>query len=179
MHRPNALVFVRRNGLIVTGKHVSPARFNFDEQTVKNLEVLDAPELIKQCEQFFGAQSLGHRKVLMVLDQDITFEKILPAGKPPSKEALDAFIAAMPFEMGKRAGFSVAVDDTTRLYGANAELFTALRTALLTVDAKVIAITPLALYGLEPGQQLKNVVSKLLHDKSVRKQADFVHGAPV
>lgn len=178
MNRPNTLVFVRRNGLIVAGKHVTPARLQFSEKLIHHLELVDGPKFVEHCRHFFSKQSLKHRRVLMVLDQDVTFEKISQAGGQDDETALQQFVAAMPFDAGKRASFSVAVDDTTRIYGANYELFYAIAQALEAADAKVMAITPLTLYGLEPGQQLKDVVSKLLKDGVVRKQANFARVQP-
>ncbi len=179
MTGPNALVFVRRTGLIVAGKRVTPARLNFDEKAVQNMEIHDKQALAAQCSKFFDSQNLKHRKVLIVLDQDITFEKILHKTKVDDPQAtLEHFIAAMPFDVGKRAGFSVAVDDAVRLYATNYELFYTIAQAVEAADAKIVAITPLTLYGLEPGQQLKDVVSKLLRDTTVRHQANFARCQP-
>lgn len=179
MSGPNALLFVRRSGLIIAGKRITPARLTFDAKLVQNLEVLDKQKLIAECQAFFSAQKLSNRKVLMVLDQDITFEKVLGSKNITDAQAdLDAFVDAMPFDAGKRASFSVSVDDAVRIYGTNYELFFAIAEAAEAAGAKVVAITPLTLYGLEPGQQLKDVVSKLLRDTLVRKQANFARSQP-
>jgi hypothetical protein len=180
MSGPNALVFVRRNGLIIAGKRVASARLKFDPKVVENMEVLNKQKLVATCKAFFTEQNLDHRKVLMVLDQDITFEKVLSTNKlVDAQTELDNFLTAMPFDVGKRAGFSVSVDEVVRLYATNYELIFAIAEAIEAAGAKVIATTPLTLYGLEPGQQLKNVVSKLLRDTVVRKQANFARNQPI
>lgn len=176
MTGPNVLVFVRRSGLIVAGKRITAAKLQFGE-LVHHLEVIDKQKLIDHCQSFFAEQSLSGKRVLLVLDQDVVFEKKIPL-KSDVQASLQQYIAAMPFDAGKRVAFSVTVDDHIQLCATNFELYAAIMQALMAVDAKPLHVTPLTLYGLEAGQQLKDVVSKLLRDTTVRRQADFMHCQP-
>lgn len=179
MAGPNALIFVRRSGLIVTGKRMTSARLEFNDKLVHNLDLLDSVGFVEQCRSFFEKQALGRKKVLIVLSQDVVFEKRIVEDKHPSEQELAAFVEAMPFERGNRAAFSVSIDNSTRICAANYALFTAILEAAEAAGAKTVAITPLTLYGLAPGQQLKSVVGELLKDTMVRKQADFAHCEPL
>lgn len=180
MSGPNTLVFVRRTGLILAGKRTAAARLSFGEKLVHNMDVLDSTQLRELCHRFFTDQDIKHHKVLVVLDQDIVFEKKLDKEDlRATDEALESFVSAMPFEAGKRAAFSVAVDDRTHLYGTNYELFFTIIEGIEAAGGKIVSITPLMLYGLEAGQKLKDVVGRLLKDSTVRKQANFARSEPL
>ncbi len=181
MFKPNTLVFIRRSGLIVAGKRISPTRLTFGAKQVNNLEILDNTGLSEQCQAFFSDQGFRHKRVLVVLDHDIIFEKTLAADEMGNRaEILDQFIAAMPFEAGKRAYVTVTTRGDVRLYATNYELYSIITAALeATGVSKITAVTPVNLYGLEPGRPLNDIVAKLLKDATIRKQADFADCEPV
>lgn len=174
---PNALVYIRRNGLIVAGKHITPVRLSFPQDMVKNLEVPKPETLIDHAAQFFEANNLHNQRILMVLDQEIVFEKTIPYDKSAKPEALtQAFVDAIPLEAGKRAYVTLTGDQKLRIFATNKDLYEPVAQALHAIGiAKLIAITPAAAYNLEPGQQLSAIVAKLIRDTAVRKQADFSH----
>ena len=174
--KPNAIVYVRRSGLIVAGKHVAPARLNFSPEIVDNLEILHPQKFITGCQDFFSAHDLHGKRVLLVLDNSVVFSKIIELDKTGKPAALAAaFVDAMPFDVGKRACVIVHSNQSLELYATNAELYESLSEALhLCGIAKLLAITPADAYHLgEDNQKLASAIEQFVADTKIRQQADF------
>lgn len=148
--KPNALVYVHRSGLIVAGRHIDYKRLLFPKDTVANMEVISPSKLIGLCQDFFTQNNLRHKRVLVVLDNDLVFGKKIELDKQGKPEALtQAFIDAMPFEPGQRACLVLQSSNLLQLLAANYDLYAAVGEALrLCGVSKVFAITPVAAYDL-------------------------------
>lgn len=180
--KPNAIIYLRRNGLVIAGRRVTPARLNFPPELVDNLEILRHDKFIEGCRDFFVAHSIHSKRVLVVLDHSIVFSKEAVLDKPGKPTAIvKAFVDAMPFDAGKRACVTLQGPTTLKLFATNAELYQDLMEALrLSGASKLIAITPAAAYGLdEDHKQLSTAVEKFINDTKVRSQADFANITPL
>jgi hypothetical protein len=180
-YKPNAIVYIRRGGLILAGKHIKPARLTFDEAAVSNLEVRDADRYGTILQDFFEGHGVKGQRILVVLDHSVVFTKSISldnSGKP----ALLAknFVDAMPFEPGIRACLSLKSPDTLRIFAANSELYQVLVDALHGAGAsKIIAVTPVAAYGIREADKLSSsIVDQLLQDNTIRGKANFLSVAP-
>ncbi|MEO6761552.1 MAG: hypothetical protein ABI220_04230 [Candidatus Saccharimonadales bacterium] len=173
--RPSAIIFLRRNSLIVVGRHISAAKLNLPVDIVNNMEVLDRERLVSACQDFFADHDLKSKRCLLVLDQSVVFTKTLEHKKgDDSTSALESYISAMPFEPGKRACLGVEQDDRLLLFATNAELYQTIAEALkLSGAGKLVAITPIAAYELGKDSESGAAVKRLIEDKIVHAQADF------
>ncbi|MBC7581923.1 hypothetical protein H7097_03595 [Aeromicrobium sp.] len=174
--KPNAIVYVRRSGLIVAGKKLTPARLNFDPKQIENLEVLDEAAFVDTLTEFFRNHNLKNKHVLMVLDDSVLFTKHVAldaAGKPAA--ITDAFIESMPLHPGKRACLRVVHDSKLTLYASNGDLYRSVAGALDYAGAsKVLAITPANAYPSASGKQpLAAAVQQYVNDTTVRSSANF------
>src|SRR5882757_11367444 len=99
--KPNAIIYVRRSGLIMAGKHIKPARLTFPEAGLQNMDVIDPEVLGMACQEFFESHDAKGQRVLLVLDHSVVFTKTIALDKS-GKPALLAkdFVASMPFEPG-------------------------------------------------------------------------------
>ncbi|HEV7454472.1 MAG TPA: hypothetical protein VGO07_04390, partial [Candidatus Saccharimonadales bacterium] len=79
--KPNALVYVHHNGLVVVEKHTPQAKLKFPSELVANLEVTDTGKFLDLCQQFFAGNGLRHKRVLMVLGYNAVFEKKIELDK--------------------------------------------------------------------------------------------------
>lgn len=178
--KPNAIVYVRRSGLIVAGKKLTPARLNFEPEHIQNLELQDEVGFTDSLRDFFLAHSLKGKHVLMVLDDSIVFTKanVLDTetdAKVQPAAIADAFIAQMPLNPGQRACLRVLDGTNLKLYATNGDLYIAIADALDQArTAKIIAITPAAAYPTENGKQpLAAAVQQYVNDSAVRASANF------
>lgn len=181
MHqKPNAIVYLRRSGLVIAGKHVAPARLNFPSEAIDNLEVLRPEPFIAGCQDFFTAHDLQRKRVLMVLDHGVVFTKTVELDKSGNPEAIiNTFVDAMPLSAGKRACVVRENSQQLQIYATNAELYLAVADALrLSGNTKLLAITPAAAYELsEEKQPLGAAVEQFVADWKVREQVNFMRAS--
>lgn len=175
--KPNALIYVRRSGLVIAGKGITVARWDFPAELITNLEVLNSSKFLTDAQKFFTEHGLHSKRALMVLDQSIVFEKTVDFDKSGNPEALmQAFVAAMPYKAGKRACISLASDKQLRLFATNVEIYDLLNQALHGAGvAKLIAITPASAYSLSSTQQsLGTAVEQFIKDSTICRSATFI-----
>lgn len=174
--KPNAIVYVRRGGLIVAGKHIKPARLSFSDAWLSNLEVIDEAAMGEHCSTFFSEHGVKGQRLLVVLDHSVVFTKTVAIDKTVKvADVLKEFVAQMPFEPGVRACLALQSAEALSLFATNARIYSVLAAALNQAGvAKVIAITPLAAYGVNESAQLSGaVVDQLLRDTTIKTKADF------
>ena len=183
--KPNAIVYLRRSGLIIAGKKLTPARYNFLPEHFVNLDIVDVSSFTHALRDFFVAHSMKGKHVLMVLDDGVVFMKSVKsdsdiASKGSPEKSTEVFVEQMPFSPGRRACLAVKNGTDYSLYGTNAELYMTVAEALdASGVAKVLAITPAAAYPSENGkQQLAAAVQQYITDTAVRSSANF-QNAPV
>lgn len=175
--KPNAIVYVRRGGLVVAGKKLAPARMTFASDQVENMEVINDTLFTDSLRDFFIEHQLKGKHALMVLDDSVVFTKTVELdsdGKPAT--IADGFIEAIPLDPGKRACLRVLKETELNLYASNGALYIAIADALEQAGvAKLLAITPASAYPpLENGkQQLAAAIQQYINDTSVRSSANF------
>ncbi len=182
LFKPNALVYVHRNGLVVAGKHITQARLVFPPELVTNLEVVHPEKLIEQCRQFFADHDLGGKRVRIVLDSSVVFRKNIEldaAGKPDA--LTEAFIAAIPFAAGQRACLKVEADKLLQLLATNADLYESIAEALrLCGVTKLVGIVPAAAFDLSGiNRDLTAMIERLSRTNPISKQIDFANAKPL
>lgn len=175
--KPNAMVYVRRGGLIIAGKHIKPARLTFTDASTVNLEVIDADTFGTLLQDFFKENGIKGQRILVVLDHSVVFTKTISldeSGKPSL--LAKNFVDAMPFEPGQRSCLTLRSADALKLFAANADFYQVITDALRDAGAsKVIAVTPVAAYGIRETDKLSGaIVDQLLQDSPIRHKADFL-----
>jgi hypothetical protein len=174
-------MYVRRSGLIVAGKHISPARLSFPTTVFDNLEVHSAEQFINLISEFLKEQDMHGKRILVVLDETAVFEKTVEidkSGKPD--KIMAAYVAAMPFQPGQRICIGVNDNSSLHLYATNAHLADCLSQAIkLSGAGRLLAITPAAAYGLADDQPLSSAVTTFITDSSVRSRANLASVSPV
>lgn len=175
--KPNVIIFVRRTGLVVAGKRLTPARLSFDTTHVDNMELIDAEGFITSCQKFFEAHDLHGKHILVVLDDSLVFTKSVDLEQASeSANVRDTFVDIMPFEPGRRACLSVHSAKHVDLYATNPELYQAIAEAIHRASAgRLLAITPAAAYDTAAGpRQLAAAIQEYVADSSVRTAANFL-----
>lgn len=180
--KPNAIVYLRRNDLIVGGKHITAGKLKFTPALVNNLELQNPDIFIGTCQEFFSAHDMKGKKVLIVLDQGIVFSKTLQLDD--SNKDVDAiaedYIAAMPFLPGQRAYVQFEKDNQLQLYTTNADLYQAVLEALrFSGMRKLVAISPSGAYQIDFGVKSSEIIEQFMADKKVRRSFNFSTTTPL
>jgi hypothetical protein len=173
--RPNAIIYVRRSGLVVAGKRLSPARTSFDPAQFENLEILDHEAFIAHCQKFFEDHDIRGKHILMVLDNSLIFSKSAPIENAQDAVQLrEAFIAAMPLEPGQKAIVTNQSAEGIDIYATNADIYTDITEAIHLAGAgRLLAITPATAYDTPAGSKLSAAIQTYINDDSVRSSASF------
>ncbi len=176
LFKPNTLILIQRNGLSLTGKHLSSARLSFPDEVMRNLEILQRAKFIDLCRQFFADQHLRGKRLQIILDYSVVFEKNIEldqSGKPDV--LMEGFVAAMPFEPGMRACLAVEAGTNLRLFATNADVYLAVAEALKAANAGTLqAITPIAAYNLaETERTIRTATERILKDADVSTKVNF------
>jgi hypothetical protein len=178
MSKPNALLYFRRNNLIVAGKKITPAKLALTEEHIKNLEIQDQGKFTATVREFLEGHGIKGKKVLIVLDQSVVFTKKIKLdeatiGVEPDT-IIGEYVAQMPFAPGQRACVALEQDGNLQLFAVNAGLYQTLADTLTQSGAsKLVAVTPAAAYQLNIRSRSATAAEQFLADKSVRKTTDF------
>lgn len=182
LFKPSIIVFLQRNGLLVAGRRTKSAKFALPDELLHDLEVQNRTKLIDSCQQFFAASGLRGKRVQLVLDYSVVFEKTIKldqSGQPD--KLLDGFVTVMPLADGQRACLGVQSGSELRLFATNAALYEAISDALRAAGvSNVSAITPIAAYNLGGQERTVSAATEhILKDTDVEKRANFQGVTPI
>ncbi len=182
MFNPHALVYLHRNWLLTAGKRSGSTRFDIPETFVKNLEIIQPEQFAKACRQFFEDNKLHGKRVLVVLDPSVVFDKTIALDQSGQPDLLiQGFIDAIPFEAGRRASISVQTGSSLRLFATNPELYTSIADALHAAGvSKVVAVSPAAAYDLANDERTVSAATeRFFANTALSRQANFLSTQPV
>jgi hypothetical protein len=174
--KPNAIIYVRRSGLVLAGKRLAPARTSFDDKYFENMEVLNHEGFIAHCQQFFEEHGLKGKHILMVLDNSIIFSKSSRVeNASEAAQIRDDFLAAMPLEPGTKAIVSSQSADGIDIYATNSDIYTDITEAIHRSGAgRLLAITPATAYDTPDGGKLSAAIQTYVNDTAVRGSSNFM-----
>jgi hypothetical protein len=175
--KPNAIVYLRRKDLIVGGKRITSGKLTFTVDLIKNLEVLNPDVFVSTCKEFFSTHNFKSKKVQIVLDQNIVFEKNVDTKnieKNDYDNLIKAFISQIPFEPGRRACIQDIQDDIFNIYATNVNLYQYIIDALNQSGVrKIVAVTPSAAYEIDFSVKFSVIMKMFIENKNIRKNVDF------
>lgn len=180
--KPNVLVYVHRNGLIISGKRIEYKRLVFPADVVSNLEVTNPTKFTNLCQRFFTENNLKHKRVLMVLDNDMVFGKKIELDRSGKPDALaQAFVDAMPFEPGKRTCLVIQSENLLQLLATNYDLYSSIAKALENSGVtKIFSITPVAAYDLTGADRKVSALTELfLKNSHISRLVNFSSTDPL
>ncbi|HSE61387.1 MAG TPA: hypothetical protein VLA88_03765 [Candidatus Saccharimonadales bacterium] len=179
-NNPTVALHVTREGLTgytKSGKNGHSQKLSFPPEVVRNLEVVDQPQLAKLVATFAAENKLHGQRVVILLDDSVIFQKIVPAAEEIKQPGVVAdFEHKVPFDPEKRRVITLHPKDQLVILGTNRVLYETIATALQTVGAKVLAAAPMAIYGKGKGGQLnRETLAPVLNDTRRAEAANFLH----
>jgi hypothetical protein len=172
---PTILIYIKRNSLLLLDGQAS-TKLPLPEDAVVDLEVVDATKLTTVCEQFFTAKNLHGKRLLVVLDRAIVFDKIVPLGMGADPGPLvDAFRNSVPIDPGAMKLLNLHKEDKLFLYATNKVLYGTVISVLDRAGVKVFAVTPAAAYKLPSDTESDSqLAATLLSDLATARWANFL-----
>lgn len=177
MSKPNAIVYLRRNDLIIGGKKIDPGKLNFTSDLVNFMEVKNPDVFIGSCESFFNEHNFKGKKVLLVLDHKIVFSKIVDVrdnSEDEIREYIESYIDAMPIKPGYRSCINHISEQKLYIFATNSQLYLTIIDALkLAGIKKLIAVSPAEAFDIDFSAKSSEIVNQFLIDRTVRKIDNF------
>lgn len=171
---PSILIYLKRDSvLLFDGK--TTKKLSLPVDTVADLEVIDKTKLSLLCDQFFADKNIRNKRVLMVLDRSVVFDKTVPlSAKADFTPFAEAFRASIPLEADKNQLLVIHDNEKLFLYATNRPYYETIYASLLHLNAKVMAITPIAAYKVTASTSDKQLSQILLHDTATAKHVSFI-----
>lgn len=172
-----SLIFIKKEKLeIFTGKIRD--ELIFPSSTISNLEVLNPPAFEKSINEFLIKFKLKKSKLVIVLSEDIYFQKELPKNLDEQTEVkVSEFLNTVPFEPAKIGFKKIEKGDSIELIAANRSVFKIVQKVAVDLGALVLAVTPLTIfkekYGL--GAEIdEGGAKKILSDQKLIVAGNFL-----
>ncbi|MBI2019936.1 LytR C-terminal domain-containing protein [Candidatus Daviesbacteria bacterium] len=150
----------------------------FPPSTVSNLEILNMEAFEKSVSDFLAKFKLKKNKLLIVLSEDMNFQKDLPKNLDEQLEVkVSEFLNTVPFEPGKIAFKKIEKGETVEMFAANRTFFKVIQKVATAAGAQILGIVPLSIfkekYGL--GTELdEGGAKKILSDKKLIIAGNFL-----
>jgi hypothetical protein len=146
--KPTDFILVERDRLLLYPKGKVPL-LPLSEDVIQYLEVKDGARLQAAVADFAAKNNLRGRRVLLMLDKSIVFQKAILLAKNLDPLAVKAdFESRVPFNPEDRQVLSMQQKDRQFLFGVNSAFYHLLMQAIVQAGAKVTAVTPAIIYGI-------------------------------
>lgn len=149
---------------------------------VRSLEILDVTAFEKLISQFLTQAGLKKEKVLIVLSDEIVFQKTIPviSGEQMEKMIQD-FLTSIPFNAQKVSFKKIASESEMIIFSVNKDFYRSVQTVLENMGFTLSAVVPISVFKerltIEDEVLSPSLVGKILSKKSLIKAADFLSDA--
>lgn len=175
--KPNAVIYLRPNGLTLYTAAGQSAELAFTSDTVEYLEVLDGAKLAELITKFIAQQpGAAKLRAICLLDDFVVFQKLLPLKGTDPKQATMDFESKLPFDPEDRGLLTLQTKDQLVLLGTNKDFYRAVALALTNAGCKVVSICPAVIYGANKQAALtREAVQKILSASGLAERANFLN----
>lgn len=147
----------------------------FPADTVLDGDIINPAKYEKLIEDFITAENIKKQPAILVLAEEILFEKTIPSEDIKLlDERLADFAGMVPVESEKLSKKSVKSENNTHLFVVNKQIFEKLTVILNESGFEVLAVVPLALYSSEDALD-EGLVKKIYKDKELLKNSNFLN----
>lgn len=142
--------------------------------TVSDGDIINSVKYEKTIEDFIVAESIKKQQIILVLSEEILFEKTIPLEDIKLlDERLTDFINMIPVENGKLTKKGIVLENNIELFAINKVLYEEIITILSRLGFDVLAVVPLALYSDEQ-EFSEDVIKKIYQDKQFLQKTNFL-----
>ena len=173
---PKMILLLRRNGLVAYTETDQQAKLELPDSVVRYLELVDQTKFKQLVADFSDRYGLRGRKLAIVLDDSMIFQKIVPQAPNLNANQLQTdFLDQLPFEAGQARAISLGAKNQLILLGANSTVYLALVQALLRKGVKALGVVPLAVYAKGEARLVPDVVSRIYRNHRLFEMSNFLN----
>lgn len=153
--RQLGLIYLERDSLYYYGGNIinSLIRFEFPQNTVRDLDVINKDLLNKHIKLFIDTNKIQPANLIIILSPNVIFEKDFPVMEENKLEQeIQKFLDNIPFENVKTKRY--VMDKNSKIMATNKLLYETVKNAFEEKGFMVEAITPL--FSLKTNSAIKN-----------------------
>lgn len=169
------VIYLKRSSLeIYTYDQEGPvSQLEFPQDVTKYEEIVDKSKFENLLSSFFTKQIEKRAGIIILLSEEITFQKTLDASLTPQAE-FQKFVAKIPFDPQKLIAKQIAVQNQTYFVGTNKTIFEAIVNALKINNNNVRAVVPVIVFGIT-GQSINSTdIAKVFSSGNILKAANLL-----
>lgn len=156
--QPPTVLFLTKNSLsLISSKFKDKINLEFPSDLVANLEITDPHKFEQLVSDFLSQVDLKGERVLIVLAEDILFQKNFTGPKDVLKEQINEFVSEIPFDSQKLKKVELQVKDGILVVAANNEMYQAVAEVVGNLGGDVEAVIPVTVFS---GPQNLNSLTK-------------------
>lgn len=179
MFSSTLLLYIRRNSLELYKQNTEGylGRLEFPADTAKDEEVINQQKFEELILNFLNKFSLKENKAIIILSDDVLFQKTLPLSDETAeeKQAQD-FFQTVPFDPEKIVQNAVKTKNGVSLFATNKFLFLACVNALAQIQKEVKAVVPATIFALTQTASAlsKEDLGKISDNSDLAEAANFL-----
>lgn len=140
-----AFLYLDRNGFIFFETGGNPLTFQFPENCVKDLEIINQEELVNQIKIFSEQNVLIPANITIILSPSVVFEKDFQTQEESHDEEMQKFLDAVPFEL--IASKNIYSENGVRIVAANKTLYEEIGASFIKLGSVLDSVIPYEALG--------------------------------
>ncbi len=178
MFHPKQQIFLQltRGALISYTNKGEQARLDFPTSVVQNMEVIDQAKLAELVAGFADKYGLRGKKLMLVLDDSIVFQKIVPLAADADPTSLQTdFQEKIPLATDTQRVLALKLKDQLVMFGTNGDYYLQVVQTLASRGAKIQSVAPLTLFTKGASKPTPEIFEKVASNQRLVEVANFLN----
>lgn len=169
-----SLIFIQKNSLTFYTDG-DENQLEFPDDTVSDSDIINPDKYGKLIQNFILENDIKSKKIILVLSDEIVFEKKIPQADVKMLEGASNFINMIPIDRNNILTKNVNLDNIIYMFAVNKRLFEGIISILKMFGTEVLAVVPLSIYSsdniLNP-----ETIEKIQTSDEITQKADLING---
>jgi len=169
------IIYLKRNSLelVKSQKDSQSAHLDFPADIAKWEEIIDRAKFESLLSSFLLKEITKGAKVIILLSDEVVFQKSFPIGQIVTDGDFQKFVAAIPFDPQNLSAKQVKTQNELYFIGTNKTLYEILVGLLEKNKVKVQAVVPATIFGIND-PLISNNLSNITSNSKLLKSANFL-----
>ena len=178
MFNKNFVLFLKRDSLelYLANSDGPKNKLSFPPEIIKYEEIIDEAKFENLISSFLQKELVSNQKVIILLSQDILFQKTISAKDKNLEEAeIKKFTDEIPFDTSKSAYIKIASGDNIFLVATNKKLYSPIAAACEKLNSQVEAVIHSTIFGISKDLPLtKNDIAQIIKNPKLVNASNFL-----
>ena len=178
MFNKNFVLFLKRDSLelYLANSDGPKNKLSFPPEIIKYEEIIDEAKFENLISSFLQKELVSNQKVIILLSQDILFQKTISAKDKNLEEAeIKKFTDEIPFDVSKTATVKVPTTAGLNIIATNKKLYLPIATACEKLNSQVEAVIPSTIFGISKDLPLtKNDIAQIIKNPKLVNASNFL-----